>query len=106
MQQMCRILVDSYDGDAAKLWTEARDGGDAVARIGRLPGFGTQKSHIFVALLGKQFGVQLPGWREATGAYGEEGALRSVADITDEGSLAQVREYKKQLKAAAKAAGA
>lgn len=43
------------------------------------------------------------GWREATGGCGEEGSLRSVADITDEWSLAKVREYKQAMKAAAKA---
>jgi uncharacterized HhH-GPD family protein len=106
MQEMCRILVAKYDGDAAKLWTEAKDGKDAINRIAQLPGFGKQKSQIFVALLGKQFGVQLDGWRAATGVYGEEGSLRSVADITDEGSLAKVREYKKAMKAAAKEAAA
>jgi len=58
-----------------------------VARVGKLPGFGKQKSQIFVALLGKQFGLKLKGWREATGDYGAEGSLRSVAD---EGSLARV----------------
>lgn len=104
MQEMCRILVDKYDGDAARLWTEAKDGKDAVARLAQLPGFGKQKSQIFVALLGKQFGVELDGWRAATGVYGEEGSLRSVADITDESSLAKVREYKKAMKTAAKAA--
>jgi uncharacterized HhH-GPD family protein len=104
-QELCQLLVDRYDGDAAKLWTEARDGRDAVARVGQLPGFGKQKSQIFVALLAKQFGVEPEGWREATGVYGEEGSLRSVADITDEGSLAKVREYKKAMKAAAKSDG-
>jgi uncharacterized HhH-GPD family protein len=103
-QELCQILVDRYDGDASKLWTDAANGRDAVARIGLLPGFGKQKSQIFVALLGKQFGIQPEGWREATGVYGEEGSLRSVADITDEGSLARVREYKKAMKAAAKEA--
>jgi uncharacterized HhH-GPD family protein len=102
-QEMCRILVDNYDGDAAQLWTGAKDGNDAVARIGQLPGFGKQKSQIFVALLAKQFGIQPEGWREATGVFGEEGSLRSVADISDESSLAKVREYKKAMKAAAKA---
>jgi uncharacterized HhH-GPD family protein len=101
-QELCQILVDRYDGDASKLWTEAADGRDAVARIGQLPGFGKQKSQIFVALLAKQFGIQPDGWHEATGVYGEEGSLRSVADITDEGALAKVREYKKAMKAAAK----
>src|SRR5262245_61842342 len=102
-QELCQILVDRYDGDAARLWTEAKSGKDAVARVGELPGFGKQKSQIFVALLAKQFGVQPDGWREATGVFGEEGSLRSVADITDEGSLAKVREYKQAMKAAAKA---
>jgi uncharacterized HhH-GPD family protein len=100
-QELCRILVEQYDGDAARVWTGAKDGRDAVARVGRLPGFGQQKSQIFVALLAKQFGVTPKGWREATGAYGEKGSLRSVADIVDEGSLAKVREYKKAMKAAA-----
>jgi len=48
--------------------------------------------------------VTPPGWREAAGAYGEDGAYRSVADITDAETLAKVRTYKQQLKAAAKAA--
>ena len=94
-QELCQMLVERYDGDAAKLWTEAKDGRDAVARIGQLPGFGKQKSQIFVALLAKQFGIQPEGWREATGVYGEEGSLRSVADITDEtlaGQGARVQE--------------
>ena len=68
-----------------------------------LPGFGKQKSQIFIALLGKQFGVRPPGWREAAGAYGEEGSFRSVADIVDGPSLDKVRAYKREMKAAAKA---
>jgi len=101
-QELCQHLVDNYGGDAAALWTGAASGQELVARIGTLPGFGRQKSQIFVALLGKQFGIQPDGWREATGVYGEEGSLRSVADITDESSLAKVREYKQAMKAAAK----
>ena len=73
-----------------------------LRRIGSLPGFGKQKAQIFTALLGKQYGVRPAGWREAAGAYGEEGAYRSVADIVDAGSLAKVRDYKKAMKAAAK----
>ena len=69
----------------------------------RLPGFGPDKSRIFLALLGKQYGVQPPGWREAAGHFGEAGSHCSVADITDEASLAEVRAYKQGLKAAARA---
>jgi uncharacterized HhH-GPD family protein len=103
VQEVCRMLVERYDGDPARLWTEAEDGKDLVKRIGELPGFGRQKAQIFAALLGKQFGVCPPGWREAAGAYGEEGAYRSVADIVDGDSLTRVRSYKQDMKAAAKA---
>ena len=102
VQEVCRVLVGTYDGDAADLWRDAADGKELVKRIAALPGFGKQKSQIFVALLGKQYGVQPPGWREAAGAYGEEGSHRSVADIVDDESLAKVRAFKKEMKAAAK----
>ena len=103
VQEVCRALVTQYDGDAANLWAGAADGAELLRRIGSLPGFGKQKAQIFTALLGKQYGVQPPGWRDVAGAYGEEGSYRSVADITDVDSLARVRAYKKEMKAAAKA---
>jgi uncharacterized HhH-GPD family protein len=102
VQEVCRALVDRYDGDAANLWKDADSGIELVKRVSSLPGFGKQKSQIFTALLGKQFGVQPPGWREAAGAYGEEGSFRSVADIVDGPSLDKVREHKRAMKAAAK----
>ena len=55
-------------------------------------------------LLGKQLGVRPRGWREVTGPYGEDGSRRSVADITGSESLLEVRAYKQEMKAAAKAA--
>lgn len=104
VQQLCRHLVDDHDGDPTRVWTEAKDGKDLLKRVKALPGFGDQKARIFVALLGKQYGVTKPGWREAAGEFGEEGSRRSVADITDHESLDEVRSYKKQMKAAAKSA--
>jgi uncharacterized HhH-GPD family protein len=103
VQEVCRVLLDRYDGDAANLWKDADSGAELVKRVSSLPGFGKQKSQIFTALLGKQFGVQPPGWREAAGAYGEEGSFRSVADIVDGPSLDKVRAFKREMKAAAKA---
>jgi uncharacterized HhH-GPD family protein len=102
VQAVCRILVDEYDGDAAEIWHGVATGQELVKRIAALPGFGKQKSQIFTALLGKQYGVQPDGWREAAGAYGEVGSHRSVADIVDGASLDKVRAYKKEMKAAAK----
>ncbi|MEV6314410.1 HhH-GPD-type base excision DNA repair protein [Streptomyces sp. NPDC051776] len=106
VQQLCQYLVEHYDGDAARVWREAADGKDLLARLNALPGYGKQKSQIFLALLGKQYGVTPDGWREAAGAYGEEGSHRSVADITGPESLSKVRAYKQEAKRAAKAAQA
>jgi uncharacterized HhH-GPD family protein len=101
-QELCRLLVDRYGGRAEALWDDVPDGAALLRRLAELPGFGAQKSKIMVALLGKQYGVTPPGWREAAGAYGEEGARRSVADVTGPGSLAEVRAFKQEQKAAAK----
>ncbi len=103
VQEVCRALVERFDGDAANLWAGAATGAELAGRIASLPGFGRQKSQIFTALLGKRFGVRPDGWREAAGGYGEEGSYRSVADIVDRDSLERVRAYKKEAKAAAKA---
>jgi uncharacterized HhH-GPD family protein len=102
VQAMCRAVVEQYDGEVSRIWATAADGRELLRRLAALPGFGKQKAQIFVALLGKQYGITLPGWREAAGDYGPEGTYKSVADITDADSLGRVREYKKQLKAAAK----
>jgi uncharacterized HhH-GPD family protein len=104
VQGVCRVLVESYGGDAVNLWTDVPSGVELRKRIAALPGFGAQKAAIFLALLGKQYGVQPPGWREATGAFGEDGSRISVADVVDEESLGQVRAAKKAAKAAAKVA--
>ena len=106
VQQVCRIVVDRYAGDPARIWTDAPDGAAALARISELPGFGKQKAQIFLALLGKQYGVDPAGWREAAGEFGRDGVHVSVADIVDEDSLVRVREHKQQMKATAKAAKA
>jgi uncharacterized HhH-GPD family protein len=102
-QDLARLIMERYDGDAAAVWTSATSGKDLVARLAELPGFGGNKAQIFAAMLGKQLGVQPDGWREAAGRFGEDGSYYSVADIVDDSSLAAVRAYKKELKAAAKA---
>lgn len=107
VQELSRVIVDDYDGDAAAVWTAGEpDGREVLRRLKALPGFGEQKAKIFLALLGKQYGVTPQGWREAAGDYGKAGTHMSVADVVDAGSLGQVRSYKKQMKAAAKAAKA
>ncbi|PZS26413.1 MAG: Fe-S cluster assembly protein HesB [Pseudonocardiales bacterium] len=102
VQAMSRLIVENFTGDAATVWTGASSGAQLLARLESLPGFGSQKARIFVALLGKQFGVRPDGWREAAGGYGEDGTHRSVADVTGPDSLATVREFKRAAKQAAK----
>ncbi len=103
IQALAQIIVDRYDGDAAGLWTAGEpDGKELLRRLKGLPGFGEQKARIFLALLGKQYGVTPTGWREAAGEFGRPGTYLSVADIVDDKSRGQVRSYKKQMKAAAK----
>lgn len=104
IQTLCRTLVEDWDGDASQLWTrDDPDGPTVLKRLKALPGFGEQKAKIFLALLGKQYGFTGAGWRDAAGAYGEEGSFRSVADIVSPESLAKVRATKQAAKAAAKA---
>ncbi len=107
VQELARAIVDEYDGDVTALWTGGDpDGKEVLRRLKQLPGFGDQKARIFLALLGKQYGVTPAGWREAAGDYGKAGSFMSVADVVDPGSLQKVRSYKKQMKAAAKEAKA
>ena len=101
IQAVAQIVVDRYDGHAERIWTEAADGNDLLARMTSLPGFGKQKAQIFVALLAKQLGVRPEGWESVVGHYGQEG-YRSVADVVDVASLEKVRAFKKEQKAAAR----
>ncbi len=98
---VCTALVEDYDGDAANIWRDAGSGREVYRRLKALPGYGEEKSRIFVALLGKTQGVQPEGWRDAAGPFGDD-VPRSVADVHDEASLAQVRDWKKAQKAAKK----
>jgi len=103
VQELARLIVERYDGDASQVWATAATGTELASRLAELPGFGAYKAQITMALLGKQLGIRPEGWREAAGHFGEKGSYYSVADITDGASLAAVREHKRQLKAAAKA---
>lgn len=104
LHDLAGAVVRDYDGDAQALWTQGQpDGREVLKRLKALPGFGEQKARIFLALLGKQRGLQAPGWQQAAGDYGSPEARMSIADVVDEESMAQVRAWKREKKAAAKA---
>lgn len=103
IQGLAEYLVENYDGKPDQIWRRhSPDGPEVLKRLKALPGYGDQKARIFLALLGKQMEVTPDGWRKAAGAYGDEGSRRSIADVVDEKSLLEVREFKKAAKAAAK----
>ena len=106
VQELCRVLVEDYEGRPEAVWEGIGSGPELLSRIRKLPGFGDQKAKIFLALLGKQLGVRPPGWEKASSPFSDTGSHRSVADIRDEATLRKVRAYKQSLKAAAKEAPA
>jgi uncharacterized HhH-GPD family protein len=97
-QELCAHIVSEYNGDPAALWTTASDGAELFKRMKAVPGFGERKARIFVAVVGKRMGVEVPGWREAAGEFGEAGVLKSVADIEGPETKAAYRELKKAAK--------
>jgi uncharacterized HhH-GPD family protein len=94
VQALCEEVVEEYGGDAAAVWTQARDGDDLASRIKKLPGFGDMKVKILVAVLAKKFGVKPPGWEKHAANW------HTVADVDSEESMAEARQVKREMKAA------
>jgi uncharacterized HhH-GPD family protein len=99
--ETCREITDRYDGDAQKIWKGVKSGDELYARLRELPGYGEEKSKIFMAILAKRLGVRPKGWEEVAAPFSDD-QPRSVADVADEASLQRVREWKKAMKAAKK----
>lgn len=97
VQAVCQVIVDDYGGQAANIWKGAATGSELWGRVKALPGFGDQKARIFVALLAKQLGVRPPGWESVSEPYSQDGR-RSVADIVDQPTMTEVRDFKRSLK--------
>ena len=73
---MCGVLTDRYGGQVDQLWETARTGAELYDRLRELPGYGEEKSQIFVALLSKRFGVSPRGWTNGRApALGRAGVI-------------------------------
>jgi uncharacterized HhH-GPD family protein len=59
VQALAAHVADRYDGDAARVWTDATTSAELRANIAALPGFGEMKIKALGAVLAKRFGVQL-----------------------------------------------
>ncbi|MCU1374417.1 MAG: hypothetical protein JWO68_1703 [Actinomycetia bacterium] len=95
---MCQVIAEEYDGNAANIWTGAATGAELLARLQALPGFGGEKSKIFLAVLAKRMGVRPPGWEEAAAPFSDDNR-RTVADADTPEHLQEVRAWKKMMKA-------
>jgi uncharacterized HhH-GPD family protein len=100
VQDLCAVVAREFSGDAARVWTGARDGVELEARLRALPGIGEMKAKTLVGLLGKQFGVRPAGWEEVAPSY------PTLADVDSAEALARYQEQKRAWKASQKAAAA
>ncbi|MGQ0825421.1 MAG: HhH-GPD-type base excision DNA repair protein [Actinomycetota bacterium] len=90
------FLVEHYGGRAEALWEGVATGDALLVRVRALPGFGADKARIFVGLLGKRLGVQPPGWEAVAADW------PSIADVDSYERVLEIREKKREMKAAAK----
>jgi uncharacterized HhH-GPD family protein len=103
VQALCRVVADTYGGDASRIWTDARDGADLRARLLALPSIGEMKVAGLLAILYKRFGVRLPGLEELLPTWPTLGDVDSPEAL--EAYQAKKRAYKASLRAAAAETG-
>ena len=79
VHELAVYVRDRYDGDAARIWTDAADGDALRANLGALPGFGEMKIKALGAVLAKRFGVaaaeELVPWHPTLGDVDSAQAL-------------------------------
>jgi uncharacterized HhH-GPD family protein len=84
-------IRDEYDGDAARVWTDAADSEALRANLSALPGFGEMKVKALGAVLAKRFGVAAA--QELAPAY------PTLGDVDSSASLAEYQAAKRAHKA-------
>ena len=98
IHELCVVLTENYDGDAVKVWSRVRSAQVLHDRLRELPGYGEEKTKIFMAILAKRLGRRPAGWEEVAAPFSDE-QPRSVADVADAETLSQVRAWKQMMKA-------
>jgi uncharacterized HhH-GPD family protein len=96
---LCAAIAERYDGDASRIWREAKDGRDLQARLLELPGIGEMKARTILAILGKRLGVDLPGMAEVMPHH------RTLGDVDSPEALAAYQAGKRAYKAELRAQG-
>ena len=98
---LCEHVVEHHDGDASRIWTDAPDAKTVYGRLREVPGYGDEKTKIFLAILAKRFDIRPDGWEQVAGAFADD-TPRSVADVSSPDALLEVRRWKKAQQAAKK----
>jgi uncharacterized HhH-GPD family protein len=98
VQQLTEAITRDYDGDARRIWTEAKDGQELQHRLLALPGIGEMKARSLIAILGKRLGVDVPGMDAVMPKH------PTLGDVDSAEALADYQVGKRAMKAAARAA--
>jgi uncharacterized HhH-GPD family protein len=96
-QEIAAAIARDYDGDAGKIWREAKSGKDLEQRLLALPGIGEMKAQTLIAIIGKRLGVKPPGWEEVAPSH------PTLADVDSPDTLAEYQAGKRARKAAMRA---
>jgi uncharacterized HhH-GPD family protein len=94
VQALSAAIASGYGGDASRVWREAADGRDLVARLLALPSIGEMKARTLVAILAKRFGLRLPGLQDVVPSHA------TLGDVDSAESLASYQAGKRAHKAA------
>jgi uncharacterized HhH-GPD family protein len=100
VQEHCAFLTSEYGGDAASVWTGARDGADLERRLLALPGIGEMKARTMIGVLAKRLDVRPQGWEEFAPKQ------LSLGDVDSAQALAEYQAAKRARKAAMRASAA
>ena len=98
-QELCAFIVERYDGDARRVWAEAKDGADLNRRLLELPGIGPMKAGTLVAILGKRLGIAPSGWEAFAPKH------MTLGDVDSAETLATYQAGKRAFKAEQRAQG-
>jgi len=99
IHELCHIIATEYKNKGENIWIGVADAVTLTNRLRKLPGYGEEKTQIFIALLAKRIGVQPKNWKIEAGVFSDSNT-RTVADITSPETLLLVRTWKKAEKAA------
>jgi uncharacterized HhH-GPD family protein len=99
VRALAAMLATEYDGHASKVWRDAKDAKDLVARLGKLPGIGPMKAKTILVLLTRQYGVRPAGWEKLVPHH------PTLGEVSTPEELAAYQAQKRAWKAEARAQG-